>query len=120
MPKTQFMKKQQKTQELDTHFRVMVLIQKKPKITQRELAKEMGISLGSVHYCLKALVLKGWVKVGRFKHNPDKSAYLYLLTPEGVVHKSKLTLGFLKRKKQEYDQIKREIDQLSKELRDGS
>ena len=112
------MKKQQKTQNLDTYCRVMFLIQKKPKITQRELAKELGISLGSVHYCLKALVLMGWVKIRRFNDNPDKSAYLYFLTPMGLLQKSKLTLGFLKRKKQEYDQIKREIDQLTEDLQE--
>ena len=100
-------------------FWVMTLIQKKPQTTQSELAKETGISLGSVYYCLKALVLKGWVKVGRFKDNPDKTTYLYFLTPEGALHKSKMTLGFLKSKKQEYDHIKREIEQLSHELHEG-
>ena len=113
------MQKKLNTQSSYAHFRVMAIIQKKPQITQRELSKEIGISLGSVHYCLKALVLKGWVKVGRFKDNPDKTTYLYFLTPEGALHKSKLTLGFLKRKKQEYDQIKREIEQLSHELHEG-
>ena len=97
----------------------MTLIQKKPQTTQSELAKETGISLGSVYYCLKALVLKGWVKVGRFKDNPDKTTYLYFLTPEGALNKSRLTLSFLKHKKQEYDQIRCEIAQLSHELHEG-
>jgi len=113
------MQKKLKTQPSYAHFRVMALIQKKPQITQRELAKETGISLGSVHYCLKALVLKGWVKVGRFKDNPDKTTYLYFLTPEGALNKSRLTLSFLKHKKQEYDQIRCEIAQLSHELHEG-
>ena len=107
-----------KTQHPDTHFKVMDLIHKQPDISQRELAKEAGISLGSMHYCLKALAHKGWIKAGNFKNNPDKSVYLYLLTPEGVVQKSKLAVDFLRRKKQEYDALKHEIDALTKELHD--
>ena len=107
-----------KTQHPDTHFKVMDLIHKQPDISQRELAKETGISLGSMHYCLKALAHKGWLKVGNFKNNPDKSVYLYLLTPEGVSQKSKLAIDFLKRKRQEYIQLKHEIDSLSEDLHD--
>ena len=112
------MNTQSKTQHPDTHFKVMDLIHKHPDISQRELAKQAGISLGSMHYCLKALALKGWLKAGNFKNNPDKSVYLYLLTPEGIKQKSKLAFDFLKRKKQEYNQLKHEIDSLSKELHD--
>ena len=107
-----------KTQHPDTHFKVMDLIHKHPDISQRELAKQAGISLGSMHYCLKALALKGWLKAGSFKNNPDKSVYLYLLTPEGITQKSKLAIDFLKRKRQEYNQLKRVIDSLSEELHD--
>ena len=107
-----------KTEHPDTHFRVMNLIHKHPYISQRELAKQAGISLGSMHYCLKALALKGWLKAGNFKNNPDKSVYLYLLTQEGITQKSKLAIDFLKRKRQEYHQLKREIDNLSEELHD--
>ena len=110
------MNNQTKTQNEDTHFKVMNLIHKNPDITQRELAQKAGISLGSMHYCVKALIKKGWVKAGNFKRNPDKSVYLYLLTPEGVSQKSKLAFVFLKRKKQEYDALKLEIKNLSKEL----
>ena len=112
------MNTQSKTQHPDTHYKVMDLIHKHPDITQRELAKQAGISLGSTHYCLKALALKGWVKAGSFKNNPDKSVYLYLLTPEGISQKSKLAIDFLRRKKLEYDQLKRDIDSLTKELQD--
>jgi len=108
--------KNSKTQHPDTHFKVMNLIHKNPDISQRELAKETGISLGSMHYCLKALAQKGWLKANKFKNNPDKSVYLYLLTPEGITQKSKLAIDFLRRKKQEYDALKREIEQLSEEL----
>ncbi|MDC0999942.1 MarR family EPS-associated transcriptional regulator [Methylophilaceae bacterium] len=107
-----------KTQHPDTLFRVMDMIYKHPDISQRELAKQAGISLGSMHFCLKALAQKGWVKAGNFKKNPDKSVYLYLLTPEGIKQKSKLAIDFLKRKRQEYIQLKHEIDSLSEELRD--
>ena len=107
-----------KTQHPDTHFRVMDLIHKHPDISQRELARQAGISLGSMHFCLKALALKGWVKAGNFKKNPDKSVYLYLLTTEGITQKSKLAIDFLKRKRQEYSQLKHEIDNLSEELHD--
>ena len=107
-----------KTQHPDTQFKVMDLIYKQPDISQRELAKQTGISLGSMHFCLKALALKGWLKAGNFKSNPDKSVYLYLLTPEGVMQKSKLAINFLKRKRQEYSQLKHEIDILSEELHD--
>jgi EPS-associated MarR family transcriptional regulator len=107
-----------KIQHPDTHYRVMDLIHKHPEISQRELAKQAGISLGSMHYCLKALAHKGWLKAGNFKNNPDKSVYLYLLTPEGIAQKSKLAVDFLKRKRQEYSQLKREIDHLSEELHD--
>ena len=101
-----------KTQHPDTHYKVMDLIQKNPDITQRQLASKLGISLGSMHYCIKALAHKGWVKAGNFKHNPNKSAYLYLLTSEGITQKSKLAIDFLKRKKQEYQRLKSEIDDL--------
>ena len=107
-----------KTQHPDTHFKVMDLIHKHPDMSQRELAKQAGISLGSMHYCLRALALKGWLKAGNFKKNPDKSVYLYLLTPEGIKQKSQLAIDFLKRKRQEYIQLKREIDSLSEELHD--
>ena len=113
------MNSKSKTQHPDTHFKVMDLIHKQPDISQRELAKLAGISLGSMHYCLKALAEKGWVKAGNFKNNPDKSVYLYLLTPEGITQKSKLAIDFLRRKKQEYDELKHEIEQLTEELHES-
>ena len=109
-------KNQTKNQNSDTHFRVMNLIHKNSDITQRELSKKLGISLGSSHYCVKSLIKKGWVKAGNFKKNPDKSVYLYLLTSEGVSQKSKLALDFLRRKKVEYDALKLELDSLSEEI----
>ena len=108
--------KSSKTQHPDTHLRVMDLIHKNPDISQRELAKEAGISLGSMHYCLKVLAQKGWLKANKFKNNLDKSVYLYLLTSEGIAQKSKLAIDFLRRKKQEFDELKREIDELTEEI----
>lgn len=101
-----------KTKHPDTQYKVMDLIEKNPDITQRQLASKLGISLGSMHYCLKALAHKGWVKAGKFKHNPDKSVYLYLLTPSGVIEKSKLMRAFLARKIEEFDALKNEIEAL--------
>ena len=103
----------------DTHYRVLDLIHKDPNITQRALAQRTGISLGAMNYCMKALISKGWVKAGNFVGNPDKTVYLYLLTPKGVMQKSKLAIDFLKRKKQEYDALKREIERISREVEGG-
>ena len=94
----------------DVHFRVLQLLNEQPSLTQRELAERLGISLGSVNYCLKALIALGHIKVDNFKKNPDKFAYLYLLTPNGVAEKARLTAGFLKRKMAEYQALKKEID----------
>ena len=82
----------------DVHFKVLHLLEEEPELTQRELAQRMGISLGGVNYCLKALVEIGYIKAGKFSKNPNKSVYLYLLTPQGIAEKAKLTAGFLKRK----------------------
>lgn len=105
-----------KKRQIDNHYRILDLVHKNSAITQRELAHKLGISLGSIHYCLKALVHKGWIKARNFKNNPKKSGYLYLLTPEGITRKSKLGINFLNRKKEEYRRIKREIDELSESL----
>ena len=84
-------------------------IQKKTKTTQRELADELGFSLGKLNYCLKALKLKGLIKINNFKRNPNKLNYIYDLTPKGVAKKTKLTINFMMRKIKEYDELKKEI-----------
>ena len=91
------------------HFEVLRKIQKKPEYTQRELATELGFSLGKINYCLKSLKNKGLVKIKNFKKNPKKINYIYILTPKGISEKSKLTINFMKRKMQEYDELKKEI-----------
>ena len=91
------------------HFEVLRKIQKKPDSTQRELAEELGFSLGKLNYCIKALQEKGLVKLENFKKNPTKINYLYILTPKGIAEKTKLTVNFMKRKMNEYDELKREL-----------
>ena len=103
-------------QTTETHLKVLRQIEANPEVTQRELAKELGVSLGKVNYCLKALVQRGLVKAKNFKNSKNKSAYIYVLTPKGIEEKSRITLRFLKRKKAEYESLKTEIDQLSSEL----
>ena len=87
-----------------------------PNVTQRELAKDMGISLGKVNYCLKALVEKGWIKAGNFKQNKNKLGYIYLLTPKGIEEKAKLTKNYLARKLVEYEELEAEIKALQKQV----
>ena len=91
------------------HFNILREIQKKPNSSQRQLAKELGFSLGKLNYCLKALQNKGLIKIQNFKKNPKKINYLYILTPKGISIKTKLTNNFMKRKMKEYDQLKSEI-----------
>ncbi len=93
------------------HFNILREIQKKPNSSQRELAKELGFSLGKLNYCLKALQSKGLIKIQNFKKNPKKINYLYILTPKGISTKTKLTINFMKRKMKEYDQLKSEISE---------
>lgn len=97
-------------------YKLLKSIDDNPAQSQRELSRSLGISLGKVNYCLKALVEKGWVKARNFQKNPNKSGYFYLLTPEGVKEKAKVTVRFLKRKTQEYDQLTDVIAELKKEV----
>jgi len=97
------------TKENQDHLNVLRKINNKPDSTQRELAKELGFSLGKLNYCLNALKEKGLVKISNFKNNPNKIGYIYILTPKGINKKAKLTLDFMKRKMKEYDELKNEI-----------
>ena len=91
------------------HFNILRKIQKKPNSTQREFAKELGFSLGKFNYCIKALKQKGFIKIKNFKQNLNKINYLYVLTPKGISEKTNLTVNFMKRKMQEYDELKKEL-----------
>ena len=102
----------------DVCFRALHFLEEKPELTQRELAQKLGISLGGVNYCLKALIDIGHIKVSNFRKNPNKSIYLYLLTPQGIAEKTKLTADFLKRKMAEHHALKKEIDSLKSSLKD--
>ena len=92
------------------HLEVLRKINNNPNSTQRELAKELGFSLGKLNYCLKALRKKGLVKINNFKNNPSKLNYVYILTPKGISKKVQLTMNFMKKKMQEYDELKAEIE----------
>ena len=96
--------------ENEDHFDLLRKIQKKPRSSQRELAEELGFSLGKLNYCLKALQKKGLVKIQNFKKNPNKINYFYVLTPAGITEKTKLTLNFMERKMREYEELKKEIE----------
>jgi EPS-associated MarR family transcriptional regulator len=100
----------------ETHLRVMRLLHDQPDITQRELAVALGVSLGRVNYCLKALVQRGWVKMGNFGKSKNKLRYAYVLTPKGATAKTRLTAAFLKRKLVEFEALKQEIDRLEREV----
>ena len=99
----------------DIRLDLLRKLESNPQFTQRELAKEMGVSLGKVNYCMKKLTEKGWVKLTNFTHNPNKMGYAYLLTPSGIEEKSRLTFSFLKRKVIEYEMLKKEINALKLE-----
>ena len=90
-------------------FNVLRKIKSKPNSSQRELALELGFSLGKLNYCLKALKEKGLIKIKNFQRNPNKLRYAYILTPKGVSAKTKITLNFMKRKMKEYDELKKEL-----------
>ena len=91
------------------HFEVLRKIKNKPEATQRELAGELGFSLGKLNYCLKALKVKGLIKIENFKKNPRKINYIYVLTPKGIAEKTKITINFMEQKMTEYDELKREL-----------
>lgn len=96
-------------------YKLLKSIEGNPSQSQRELSLSLGISLGKLNYCLKALIDKGLVKAGNFRKNPQKQDYLYLLTPQGIEEKAKVTMRFLKRKVKDYEELKREIEELQKE-----
>lgn len=105
----------------EVRYKLLRLLEANPKLSQREVARELGISLGKVNYCLKALVGKGLVKAVNFKNNERKSVYMYLLTPRGIEEKARVTVRFLQLKVAEYEELRAEIEQIrvEAETRDG-
>ncbi|HIF15044.1 MAG TPA: MarR family EPS-associated transcriptional regulator [Bacteroidetes bacterium] len=99
------------------HFDLLRKLEANPKYTQRELSKEMGVSLGKVNYCINKLVTKGWVKLSNFRRNPNKVGYIYLLTPKGIEEKTRLTFAFLKIKMDEYEILREEISSLEQDAK---
>jgi len=101
-------------------YQILKRIQDNPEITQRELARKTGFSLGKINYCLRALIDKGLVKARNFKNSRNKSAYAYKLTPQGLDEKVRVTSRFLKAKLEEYEELKTEIEALRREVESGS
>ncbi|ARU32301.1 MarR family EPS-associated transcriptional regulator [Sulfuriferula sp. AH1] len=97
-------------------YKILKKLEIEPEVSQRELARELGISLGKVNFCLNALIEKGLVKVNNFRQSENKKSYIYLLTPSGVEEKAKITVQFLKYKLAEYEAIKAEIQQLQNDI----
>ena len=102
-------------QELE--YRVLKILERQPDLTQRQLAAELGVSLGKTHYLVNSLIDVGWVKLDNFQRSDNKWGYAYLLTPKGIVEKAAITARFLVRKKQEFNNLQLEIQQLQEEVR---
>lgn len=101
----------------ELQFRLLRLLDTNPNLSQRDLSKSLGVSLGGVNYCLNALISKGSIKIQNFKNNQNKWVYAYLLTPQGIAEKTALTGSFLRRKMQEYESLKVEIEALKFEVK---
>ena len=99
----------------ETHLKILKHIESNLQISQRQLAQELGVSVGKINYCVQALMTKGLLKADNFKRSSNKMAYLYLLTPAGIEEKTKLTASFLKHKIAEHEKITQEIEQLKRE-----
>jgi EPS-associated MarR family transcriptional regulator len=99
------------------HYKLMRLLDANPQMSQRDIARELGISLGKANYCLRALIAKGWIKAANFTNSQNKSAYMYLLTPRGLEEKAGLTARFLQAKMQEYETLRAEIKQIRREAK---
>jgi len=100
----------------EVRYRLLKYLADHPEASQREVARELGISLGKVNYCLKALIGKGWIKARNFRNNRHKAAYVYVLTPKGIEEKVAVTRAFLRRKVAEYDLLVKEIETLTAEV----
>ena len=98
-----------------THYGLLKTLEENPGLSQREMAKRLGVSLGKINFCLNALVDKGSVKINNFRNSNNKPAYVYLLTPRGVEQKARMTVEFLQSKVQEYERLRAEIEELKRE-----
>ncbi len=100
----------------EIQYKILNSIQENPQISQRDLAKELGVSLGKANYCLRALIERGWVKARNFQQSDNKIAYAYLLTPKGIEEKARVTVRFLRYKINEYETLKQEIRLMQQEI----
>ena len=101
----------------EIHLKVLRQLEENPDITQRQLAEQLGVSLGKANYCLKALIDRGFIKARNFKNSDNKRAYLYVLTPRGIEEKSRISVSFLRRKMEEFEALRSEIEELQAEVR---
>lgn len=101
--------------DIAIHYNLLKTLKETPEVSQRELAQQLGVSLGKVNYCLKALVGKGSLKINNFRNSDNKLAYRYFLTPHGMEQKTRMTVEFLQVKMVEYEQLKAEIVRLKRE-----
>jgi EPS-associated MarR family transcriptional regulator len=99
----------------EIHLDLLRKLEEDPNLTQRQLSKEMGVSLGKINYCMQKLIEKGWIKLSSFSKNANKSNYKYLLTPKGIDQKTRMTFTFLKIKMNEYEMLKKEIKKLEED-----
>jgi len=101
----------------ENRYQLLKLLEENPEMSQRQIAAALGVSLGKVNFCLRALIEIGSVKVANFSRSPNKKAYVYLLTPKGIEEKAKVTLRFLAKKQNEYEELKQEINELKNEVK---
>jgi len=104
----------------EAHYRLLRILEQEPYLSQREIAERLGVSLGKVNYCMRALAERGWVKVGNFYRSQNKKAYLYQLTPHGIAQKAEMALRFLRIKEAEHQALLREIELLKAEVDQGN
>ena len=101
--------------KLDTEYKILKIFEDNPNVTQRQIARDLNVSLGKTNYIVRALIDRGWIKLSNFKRSDNKLGYIYLLTPKGITEKSILSQKFLRRKSEEYNRLKKEIEILKKE-----
>ena len=101
--------------KLDTEYKILKIFEDNPNVTQRQIARDLNVSLGKTNYIIRALIDRGWIKLSNFKRSDNKLGYIYLLTPKGIAEKSILSQKFLRRKSEEYNRLKKEIEMLKKE-----
>jgi EPS-associated MarR family transcriptional regulator len=101
----------------EVRYKLYGLLEENPEMSQRDVARKLGVSVGKVNFCIKALVERGFVKASRFRNSKNKVAYMYLLTPSGVRHKTRVTTRFLRRRIELYEELRAEIELLRGEAR---